>query len=748
MAISQRVVAIDAIDLEPQGHAGRSTLVRTALFGTTAFVGAGLLFVVQPLVAKLILPSYGGSATVWSTSSLFFQVLLLLAYAYAHWSTSRLGAAWQPKAHLVVLLLPFVALPLAIPADVAPAADASPVLWLLRTLFLVIGLPFAVVATTGPLLQRWYSWGDHRRSDDPYFLFAASNLGSFGGLLAYPLLIEPNLTLASQRAWWSAGFFVFVVLTATCALSVRRPARPDPTQVGLPAVPTARRTSRLGKANVLTWAALAFLPSSLMLGVTAYISTDVAAIPLLWVVPLAIYLATFVLAFGRTSRIPPRRATQAAVAAAFTVAVTSLGSMSMPVVLTIGMNLVMLALVAYAAHARLAAERPPTEHLTGFYLVVATGGALGGLLNGLVAPMVFDRVLEYSLALMVVPLLLVGILGGRDSWLARQVDTNRVRAVALCIMVVLLPLGLRVVFDAAGSELVRTVPLIVLAVVLGWWLAHLPKAMAVALVVFFVLAAIGETQGVLERSRTFFGSYTVVDRGEANELVHGTTTHGTQFREPSRRGTPTTYYSRGGPLGDVFAGPARKNVALVGLGTGTVAAYGQQGQRMTFFEIDPEVVRIARDQKLFTYLADSDATIESVVGDGRLGLAKAANGSFDMIVLDAFSSDAIPVHLLTEEAMRTYLDRLTPGGLLVVHISNRVFDLEPVLASAAERLGLSAVTRHGDGGSKGSTPSDWVALGADSSDVARLAALPGWRDLGPRRVHWTDDYSSILSVLK
>ncbi len=499
---------------------------------------------------------------------------------------------------------------------------------------------------------------------------------------------------------------------------------------------------------MLTWAALAFLPSSLMLGVTAYISTDVAAIPLLWVVPLAIYLATFVLAFGRTSRVPPRRATQGAVAAAFAVAVTSLGPSNMPVALMIGMNLVMLALVAYAAHARLAAERPPTEHLTGFYLVVATGGALGGLLNGLVAPMVFDRVLEYSLVLMVVPLLLVGIRGGRHSWLARQVDANRVRAAAMCLGVVLLPLALRVALNASATNLVQTLFLIVLGLVLGWWMASLPKVMAVALVVLFVLGAIGETQGVVERSRTFFGSYTVVDRGGMNELVHGTTTHGTQFQEPSRRATPTTYYSRGGPLGDVFAGPVRKNPAIVGLGIGTVAAYGQPGQRMTFFEIDPEVVRIARDQKLFTYLADSDATIETLVGDGRLGLAKADAGSFDMIVLDAFSSDSIPVHLLTEEAMRTYVDRLAPGGLLVVHISNRVFDLEPVLASAAERLGLYAVTRRGGAGADGARLSQWVAIGRNASDVAALSALPGWRDLGARQVHWTDDYSSILSVLK
>jgi SAM-dependent methyltransferase len=733
------LAALDPAELEIQ-PVRRTTWARAVLFGTTAFVGAGLLFVVQPLIAKLILPSYGGSATVWSTSSLFFQVLLLMAYAYAHWSTSRLGPAWQPKAHLVVLLLPLVALPLAIPSDAAPSADASPVLWLLRTLVLVIGLPFAVVATTGPLLQRWYSWGDHRRSEDPYFLFAASNLGSFGGLLAYPLLIEPHLTLASQRSWWSGGFFVFVALTATCALSVRRSSRPAREQVG------AGLTARPGRAQVLRWTALAFLPSSLMLGVTSHISTDVAAIPLLWVVPLAIYLATFVLAFARTSRVPPKRVTQVAVATAFAVAVTSLQAGSLGISLAIGLNLVMLALVAYAAHARLAAERPSTEHLTGYYMVVATGGALGGLLNGLVAPVVFDRVLEYSLALMLVPLLLLGLRGGPGSERTRPVVTKRVRAAGVSIGYLLVPLVLALTLWS-DAPWVRTALLTCLAIAVGWGLAHLPKVMILALVLFFIVGQIGGNGEVLERSRTFFGSYTVYEQDGMHRLIHGTTLHGTQFLDASRRRTPTTYYSASGPLGDVFT-PEQQNVAVVGLGTGTVAAYGRQGQTMTFFEIDPEIVRMARDPRLFSYLADSAATIETVVADGRLGIAKAEPGSFDMVVLDAFSSDSIPVHLLTEEAISSYVDRLAPGGLLLVHISNRVFDLEPVLAGAAERLGLAAVTRFGgDDGVDGATPSEWVALGRDASDVARLAALPGWRELGPRQVRWTDDYSSILTVL-
>lgn len=731
--------------------APRTGRVATVLFATTAFVGAGLLFVVQPMIAKLILPSYGGSATVWSTSSLFFQVLLLAAYGYAHLSTRRLGRRWQPRAHLVVLLLPIVALPVAIPSDAAPAADASPVLWLLRTLVLVIGLPFLVVATTGPLLQRWYSWGDSHRAHDPYFLFAASNLGSFGGLLAYPFLIEPTLSLDAQRAAWSVGFGVFVLLTGTCALTVRRRAGTvDEVEVAGSEVAAASRpavSSGLTRRQVLTWTGLAFLPSSLMLGVTAHITTDIAAIPLLWVVPLAIYLATFVVAFARTTRTPPVAVTRVAVTSAFVIVVGSLESGAVPVVPAVAANLLMLALVGYAAHARLAAERPPADHLTAFYLVVATGGALGGLLNGLVAPMLFDRVWEYPLALMAVPLLLVGLAADQGSWLLQQLHANRVRAALVIALITMVPLLARLAIWLGVRGTLGVTLILLASGLVGWWIAQVPRALLLGLVLVFALSAVGETRSVIEQSRTFFGSYTVHARGGLHELVHGTTVHGRQFQDPARRDVPTTYYSRGGPLGQVFASRSFSSVAAVGLGTGTVAAYGEPGQRMTFYEIDAEVVRIAEDPELFTFVADSAADIDMVVGDGRLALADEPPGSFDLVILDAFSSDSIPVHLLTEEAMAMYVDRLTAEGLLMVHISNRVFDLEPVLASTAERLGLASAIGRG-GGSEEGVESVWVALSRDSGEVATLLGEEGWRALGPDRVRWTDDYSSILSVFR
>jgi hypothetical protein len=710
-----------------------------AIFTLTAFTGACLLFVVQPMIARMLLPSYGGSATVWSTSSLFFQVLLLLGYLYAHLSTQRLGRAWQPKVHLLVLLVPLVVLPIALPADAAPT-EASPALWLLRTLAIVIGLPFVVVSTTGPLLQTWYSWTDAHRAEDPYFLFAASNLGSFGGLLAYPFLIEPHLTLAQQRLSWSVGFGVFVVLTGTCGVATMRSrgSRPEKRTEVL-------SVQGLDRIRVLRWLALAFLPSALMLAVTAHVSTNIAPIPLLWVIPLAIYLGTFVAAFARTSREVPRRATHLAVGAAFAAAIGGLlpGGFALA---QVALQMVMLALVGYAAHARLAADRPSTDRLTTYYLVVASGGALGGLLNGLLAPVVFDRVLEYPLVMVCVPLLMIGVVkptarDSRSEW-ARFVAPVVLAAVALGGLT-----GWVSTFVLGHNLWALGMPcLIALALALGLRLAYEYKLLIVALVVIFGSQIVFDQVTAIDQRRTFFGSYRVSEAGGQHRLVHGTTVHGTQFLD-QRASEPTSYYARTGPLGEIFRQGSYRDIAIIGLGAGTIAAYGEPGMRMTYFEIDPEIVDVAEDPAYFTYLRDSGAEIRTVVGDGRLKLGEEPEGGFDLIVLDAFSSDAIPMHLLTVEAMRTYADHLSADGRLVVHISNRVFDLEPVLVGAAHELGWSGAVGYGGSG-EGASVSEWAVLTPRPDEAAGFAASPGWTLLGGPSVTWTDDYSSILSVLR
>ena len=767
---------------------GAGTTVLVVAFTATAFLGAGLLFVVQPMVARLVLPAYGGSATVWSTSSLFFQVLLLLGYLYTHLSTRHLGRRWQPPLHLVLLLLPLLVLPLSIPDDAVPPPGTSPVAWLLRVLTVTIGLPFFVVSTTGPLVQRWYSWTGGPRADDPYFIFAASNLGSFGGLLAYPFLIEPNLTLAQQRSWWSWAFVGFAALTGACGVATwlrsRGAAVPREAEVpGRTAHPSPTlEPLALGRRRVARWTVLAFLPSAMMLAVTSHISTDIAAIPLLWVVPLAIYLATFVAAFARRSRVVPRGVVRLAVGATFAALVASLLTFRVPTWLDIALNLTMLALVSYAAHARLAAERPPVRQLTAYYLVISVGGALGGLLNGLIAPLVFDRVLEYALVAVLVPLVLVSRSSGRRGGVVPAATPAEAPAVAPAEAPAVAPavapaeqpqapvpgpgsprnwvrlvngaLAAVVVCGLAVFLLLRLPPdgraLSLLAIgfafLFGWRVGtrRLEATGVLAVVVIAVLVL--STPGTIERSRTFYGSYRVSEAGELHQLSHGTTLHGSQFTD-ERRTEPTTYYARSGPLGAVFSLERFHDVAVVGLGAGTIAAYGEPGERMTFVEIDPEVARIARDPHLFTYLRDSRAAIDVRIGDGRLVMGQVPEHSLDLIVLDAFSSDSIPVHLLTREAMELYASRLAPGGLIAVHISNRVFDLRPVVAAGADALGLTAVLGQGGAGDDGATATAWVVLG-DPTTTNALLAKPGWSRIDVAPVVWTDDYSSILSVLR
>lgn len=707
------------------------------LFAGTSFLGAALLFMVQPLAAKLILPSYGGSATVWSTSSLLFQVLLLLGYVYAHVSTRRLGARWQPRAHLLLLALPLLALPLALPAGSVPASDTSPVLWLLRTLLLMVGLPFVVLSTTGPLIQRWYAWSGGPRSTDPYFLFAGSNLGSFVGLLAYPFAVEPLLTLTQQRTAWSAAFVAFMLLMAACALTVRGRGAGDAVAVSATPGPSTRQ--------VALWCLWAFLPSSLMLAATAHLSTDIAAVPLLWVLPLAAYLASFVLAFARTSRSVSPRLVVPCVAFAVTSGVVSgLGSAALAplVALVVGANVLSVGVAGFAAHARLAASRPDPAHLTLFYLVISVGGALGGLLNGVVAPLVFDGVWEYFLTVALLPVLAIGLP-------APHLAVRGILTGLAALVVAVLVLGaIHALGGLTSGETVVLLGAALVAAVVTWLTLRAAGMLTVTLLVAALAVVVVDERASLLTERTFYGSYRVQAVDSQHRLMHGTTIHGTQFLDDDLAGSPTTYYATEGPFGDVMATLAPDDLAVVGLGAGAIAAYGSDVSRIRFFEIDPVVARIAEDPRWFTYLSDSGADVDVVVGDGRLAMEQEPAGSYDVVALDAFSSDSIPVHVLTREGIEVFLDRLRQDGALAVHISNRVFDLRPVLAAHARALGLHAVFGVGGEG-RGASTSEWVVLTRSARTAEALDALPRWVPLpDDRSVEWSDDYSSVLSVLR
>lgn len=722
---------------------GRRLGLRVTLFTATSFLSAFLLFLVQPMVAKLVLPAYGGSAAVWNTSNAFFQATLLGGYAYSHVLTRRVGRRRQPPVHLVVLAAPLAVLPLALPDWAPPPADRPPALWLVVVLAAAIGLPFLAVATTGPLLQRWFSYTDHPRADDPYFLYAAGNVGSFSALLLYPVLIEPTWPVADQAQAWAVAYVALAGLVTVCGWSARpAPGTATGTEPGGALSPPPSRRARL------RWFGLAAVPASLMLGVTSFITADLAAVPLLWVLPLSLYLATFVVAFGRPATRPMTVAPKVLAGAAAAVAVSVATSAEVPVLLAILGHLVLFTAGAYVAHRALAIDRPPPDRLTGFYLVVALGGVAGGALNAFVAPVVFDRVVEYPLAISAAAglgLLRSASRGARG--LRSRYGTAGIAVEAALGFVVVSFAARALGASTTGAAAVAVA--VAAGVFVAWTGRWLPAVGLGAALVTVAQIAAPLPQPVLLESRTFFGVYRVERDGDQLVFVSGSTVHGAQ--DPTRPGEPLTYYTREGPAGQLMAlyGAAPEaTVALLGLGVGSLAAYGQPGQAYEVYEIDPEVVRIARDSGLFTFLGDNPATTSYHVGDGRLELAERDGPPLDLLVLDAFSGDAIPVHLLTVEAFDLYRRQLAAGGVIAVHISNRFLDLRPVVAGAAEALGLATMVRRDPAGADETDGSWWAVVAADEATLASLAGDDRWRPTGEDGVQrWTDERSNLLAVL-
>lgn len=715
------------------------------LFTATIFLNAALLFLVQPMIAKLLLPRFGGSPAVWVVSMLFFQAVLLLGYAYAHLGARKLSARWQAIAHLAVLGLAALTLPLGVP-DWLPQGGAEPTWLLLGLLAVVVGPSFFALSAGAPLLQRWFAATGDPEGRDPYFLYAASNLGSMVALIGYPLLVEPRLRLMEQRVDWSWGFAILGVGIVAAVLGLRKPVPLEGTEYEkVPPGPT--------RADRLRWTALAAVPSSLMLGATTYLTTNLAPVPLLWVVPLALYLLTFILAFSRRTVASPALLGRILPLLATPLALVMVLEATEPIRLLGGLHLLTFFVAAWMCHARLAADRPHAAHLTEFYLWIAVGGVLGGAFNALVAPVAFKTLAEYPVALVAACLLRPR--GERSP--APKADAGYALAIGV------LAAGTALFWRSAGYEANawRSALTIGLPAILCFLAVDRPLRFGLALGALFLAAQIVDTAApghVLVKARSFFGVHRVLETenefGTFHHLVHGNTTHGIQNLRSPR--TPLTYYSRQGPIGQVFAtfsGPnAKQRVALVGMGVGSLAAYGEPGQQMTYFEIDPEVERIAKDPSLFTFLRDSKADVDVVLGDARLSLAREPDRRYGLVVLDAFTSDAIPVHLLTLEAIRMYLAKLEPGGVLAFHISNRYLDLRPVLAAAAARLGLVALANIDlDIGQEeqaaGIEPSKWVVMARDTADLLALPGDPGWAPLSHSGMApWTDDFSNLLEV--
>ncbi len=676
-------------------------LDRMGLFATTVFLSAFLLFQIQPVVAKMILPWFGGSSSVWSTCIVFFQAELLLGYAYVHWLHEKVAVRKQPLVHVGLLVLSLAMLPVAADPSWKGMALEHPGWSVLVVLATAVGAPYLLLSTTGPLMQAWYarSFPSSGVDTKPYRLYALSNLASMLALLTYPVVVEPVLTVGSQALAWSAGYAVFVAVCVATALF----SRGRMTAVALEEPVDTTDSPKPGWGECLLWIGLAASASILLLAITRHLTQDVAPVPFLWVVPLSIYLLSFILCFD-APRYYVRPFFLGALPLAFVALDLALeGGLGVPMLITL--LSVSLFIFCMVCHGELVRRRPPVRHLTLFYLMLSVGGAMGGALVALVAPAVFTAYFELPIGLFLCAALVIAVL-----WRDLRPMWRGLLLVAL--------LGY------------------------GWRLGSI---------------SLEYVDGYRRVVRNFYSQLRVAedtDRlGTLRLMRHGRINHGEQYMAPALRREPTAYYCEKSAIGRAIRSLPQDRalkLGVVGLGTGTLATYGRSGDEMRIYEINEQVLELARSE--FSYLADSPATITAVMGDGRLMIEREPPQQFDLLAMDAFSGDSIPTHLLTLEAMKTYFGHVKPDGLLAVHITNRYLDLRPVMASAAEHFGKVALIYdlNPDDDDLYCRSSSWVlmmsperaaSLPASLQDGERLATPAGFRP-------WTDSFSNLLGILK
>lgn len=697
---------------------------RVAIYAVTTFLSAFLLFQVQPLIGKAILPWFGGSSAVWTTTMLFFQVALLGGYAYAHFVSNRLSLRRQAYLHIALLLFAALGGPIVPDAAWKPEAGAgNPTIGVLLVLAATVGAPYTLLSATAPLVQRWFTH-DHP-GVSPYRLYSLSNIGSLLALLTYPILFERFLGLRAQAWLWSGSYVLFALLCAYLAWRVAQRARPD--EVAEDA-PEEGGTAAVTPANVALWLALPACASVVLIATTNQLTQDVASIPLLWVMPLALYLLTFILCFGDDRTYRPVRDVPL-LAAGLAVAAYLVGAVTMALLWQILLYAASLFIACFALHGELVRLRPASRHLTAFYLMVSVGGALGGVLVAIAAPAVFTGYWEYHVSIVATGAL-VAVARGLDllrhPWRSEAVTRQALMGGGVAVV--------------AGLA------------VLGWVLLRDTQ---------------GDHRQALQQTRNFYGTVRVFEYDTANPenaqraMVHGRILHGFQFLDPAKRAVHTGYYSEQSGVGMALTRhPARGqrplHVGVVGLGAGMVLSYAQAGDRYSLYEINDTVVDFAERQ--FTYLSDArqrGAAVESYLGDGRLVLDRQlADGGpmqFDVLVLDAFSSDSVPVHLLTKEAFDLYAKHLKPDGVLAVNISNRHVDLTPVVRGLASAQGREARLVAGQAGeATGILYSVWVLVTANGEFLARpevAANVTSWPESGLPPITWTDDYSTIYDLL-
>ena len=724
-----------------------------AAFTASVCGSAFLLFSVQPMIARMLLPQFGGSPAIWNTCVLFFQAALLLGYLYAHLSATRLRPRNQVLLHGGVLLAGLAFLPFTFVAA-APPSWLSPPLWLLAQLALTVGVPFAAISTTAPMVQSWFARTSHGRASDPYFLYAASNTGSLVALLLYPVLIETTLGIGRQRLLWTAGYVLVAGGVGVCgAMMLASRAAAPPVMASFRAQAAA---SAPGLRRQLRWVGLAFIPSALMLAVTTYITADVASAPLFWVVPLAIYIATFMLAFGRRQRTTPAWLRPAQ--AVFLVLAAGMGLAGASGLLLLGVSLA-ISLSAFAAtaalcHLELARDRPDVAHLTRFFLLISVGGVLGGLVNGLVAPMLFNGPWEY-------PILLLAAAVFRPSppSRARAAPADKPRLMRLIVLLALFAAAVvwaGTPYAPPGIRQTGQTLWIILPALASLLVFRGGRSFGAGIAGLLLLAALEQAHGAELFARSFFGSYRVIERTseQLTLLQHGTTVHGAQGMATSEAAIPTTYYHPGGSFGRLMQVmdarmPASASVNVLGLGTGALSCYARPGETWQFREIDPVVERLARDDRHFHFMQRCGAAADIILGDARLTLA-ATDQRYDLIILDVFTSDSVPVHLLTQEALAVYFAHLKPGGIVAFHVTNRYLQLVPVVARLAASMGAAArhiavpapqpETFH-------ASRAELVVVALPGGNLDDFAAN-GWDQPSPGSALWTDDKSDIYSIIR
>jgi spermidine synthase len=736
---------------EPASAAGRvNERYARPLFILTIVTGSFLLFLTQPMIARMALPRVGGSPSVWNSAMLVYQLLLLAGYAYAH-GLSYLRPRLQSGIHLAVFALAALFLPIGLIAAVPPA-DGELAIWVPWFLISSIGLLFFVVSAQAPLMQRWYALETSR--GDPYPLYAASNLGSFAGLISYPLIVEPLMSLQQQSWLWTGMYAFLVLLVAACALTVPAQAvetLPEETEPP----PTMKRT--------LHWIALAAVPSGLMLSTTTHLTTDIVAVPMLWVLPLGLYLLSFVIAFAHR-RGPANFISMLAPLIILIAGGLAFSSGTQNPLFSATLGLVLLFAIAVALHAELFRLRPAVGHLTRFYLAMSFGGMLGGVFCAVVAPFVFDWAYEHPLLI-----LAAAVLVPQMPLVPWPKAYGRLLSFALPVAAFLIAYAVYLIRYQALDERLAMVGSILISLVA---LACLGRRIVFMLTLAALMLSYDD-RGILQtsfiegaRTRSYFGIYEVRERyyeaGPVRVLTHGTTLHGIQSMVRGREREQTSYYAPHSGVGLALANanalfpgsPAR--IGVIGLGSGTLSCYAQPGQSWTFFEIDPAMVEVARNR--FTFLGSCAPQARIVLGDARLSMARQPAGAIDILAVDAFSSDAVPMHLLTSEALEVYRRALRPDGIVLFHISNRYLDLQPVIADLAARGGWTAAmmeySPNEEEKAANATLSVWIALSRSPETIERLKAASGERAVAwipvepqPGFSGWTDDHASILPII-